>query len=211
MRVIGLVPIPIPSTRFQLDKDPISEGGKWIDGGKDEIDWYNVITKNGVAHGAVSRGAYTDPTALLGGSWGTNQAAKAKVFSRNQTGTYYQEVEIRLRSTLSSHRRTGYEVFWRCLKTQDAYVEIVRWNGKVGDRTSLRKHSGAQYGVKDGDLVEATIIGNVIKGYTNGVEVISTTDNTYNEGNPGMGFNFGVEQSNADFGITSREVTSYDD
>ena len=71
-------------------------------------------------------------------------------------------------------------------------MEIVRWNGKVGDWTSLKKHTGAQYGVKDGDLVEATIAGNVIKGYVNGVEVISATDNTYNEGNPGMGFNFGV-------------------
>ena len=51
------------STRFQLDEDPISEGGKWINGGKDGIDWYNVITKNGVAYGAVTQGDYTDPTA----------------------------------------------------------------------------------------------------------------------------------------------------
>ena len=44
----------------------------------------------------------------------------------------------------------------------------------------------------------------------NGVEVISATDNTYKEGNPGMGFNFGVENSNGDFGFTSYEVESYD-
>ena len=199
------------TTRFQLDEDPISEGGKWINGGKDGIDWYNVITKNGVAYGAVSKGAYTDPTALLAGTWGKNQTVKARVFSRNQTDKYYQEVEIRLRSTLRPHRCTGYEVFWRCLKTPNAYAEIVRWNGKVGDWTSLKKHTGAQYGVKDGDLVEATISGNVIKGYINGVEVISATDNTYKDGNPGIGFNFGVEQSSGDFGFTSYEVDSYDD
>jgi hypothetical protein len=198
------------STRFQRDENPISEGGKWTNGGKDGIDWYDVIIKSGVAHGAVSRGEYTDPTALLTGTWGKNQTVKAMVFSRNQTEKYYQEVEIRLRSSLSPHRCTGYEVFWRCLKTQNAYVEIVRWNGKVRDWTSLKKHSGAQYGVKDGDLVEATIVGNVIKGYINGVEVITTTDNTYHEGNPGMGFNFGVAQSNADFGFTSYEVSSSD-
>jgi len=128
------------STRFQLNEDPISEGGKWINGAKDGIDWYNVITKNGVAYGAVSKGAYTDPTALLTGAWGKNQTVKAKVFSRNQTEKYYQEVEIRLRSTLTRQRCTGYEVFWRCLKTQNAYAEIVRWNGKVGDWTSLQKH-----------------------------------------------------------------------
>src|SRR5215467_5460333 len=89
------------TTRFPLDEDPISEGGKWVNGGKDGIDWYNVITKNGVAYGAVSRGAYTDPTALLAGKWGKNQTVKARVFSRNQTDKYYQEVEIRLRSTIA--------------------------------------------------------------------------------------------------------------
>jgi hypothetical protein len=199
------------TARFQLAEDPISEGGKWINGGKDGIDWFNVITKNGVAYGAVSKGAYTDPTALLTGMWGKNQKVKARVFSRNQTEKYYQEVEIRLRSSLSPHRCTGYEVFWRCLKTPNAYAEIVRWNGKAGDWTSLKKHSGAQYGVKHGDLVEASITGNVIKEYINGEEVISVTDDAFKEGNPGMGFNYGVEQSNGDFGFTSYEVDSFDE
>jgi hypothetical protein len=199
------------STHFELDENPISEDGKWSNGRKDGIDWYNVITKNGVAYGDVTKGDYTDPTALLKGEWGKNQKVKARVFSRNQTAKYCQEVEIRLRSTLSPHRCTGYEVFWRCLKTDKAYVQIVRWNGKLGDWTSLKKHSGAQYGVKDGDVVEATIVGNVIKGFINGVEVISVTDNTFGEGNPGMGFNYGVGETNGDFGFTHYEVDSYDE
>jgi hypothetical protein len=203
-------PVRSYSTHFQLDENPISEGGKWINGGKEGIDWYNVIAKHGVAYGAVSKGDYTDPTALLTGTWGKNQTVKAKVFSRKQTEKYYQEVEIRLRSTLAPKRCTGYEVFWRCLKTPNAYVEIVRWNGKLRDWTSLVKHTGSQYGVKDGDLVQATIVGNAIKGYVNGVEVISATDNTYKTGNPGMGFNYGVGDSNVDFGFSSYEVESYD-
>ena len=198
-------------TRFQLNEDPISEGGRWINGAKDGIDWYDVITKNGVAYGAVTKGDYTDPTALLKGVWGKNQHGKGKVFSRNQTEKYYQEVEIRLRSSLMPQNCTGYEVFWRCLKTPKAYVEIVRWNGKVKDWTSLKKHTGAKYGVKDGDLVEATIIGNVIKGYLNGVELISVTDDTYKEGTPGIGFNYGVGESNVDFGFTYFEVDSSND
>ena len=83
------------STRFQLNEDPISEGGRWINGRKDGNDWYDVITKNGVAYGAVTKGDYTDPTALLKGEWGKNQHGKGKVISRNQTEKYYQEVEIR--------------------------------------------------------------------------------------------------------------------
>jgi hypothetical protein len=199
------------STRFERNEDPISEGGRWLNGAKDGLDWYNVVTENGVAHGTESHGAYTDPTALLAGKWGKNQTGKARVFSRNQTEKYYQEVEIRLRSKLSPHRCTGYEVFWRCLKTPSAYVEIVRWNGKVGDWTSLKKLTGARYGVKDGDLVQATIFGNVIKGFLNGVEVISVTDKTFSEGNPGIGFNFGVGKSHADFGFSSLEVEASDE
>jgi hypothetical protein len=90
-------------------------------------------------------------------------------------------------------------------------VQIVRWNGKVGDWTSLQKYTGAEYGVKDGDVVKATIAGNVIMGYVNGMEVISATDKTYNEGKPGMGFNYGVEQSNGDFGFPTYEVESHDE
>jgi hypothetical protein len=197
-------------TRFQVDENPITERGKWLNGRNDGLDWYNVVTEHGVAHGAVSQGAYTDPTALLAGTWGRNQIVNAKVFSRNQTEKYYQEVEIRLRSNLTPHRCTGYEVFWRCLKTEHAYVEIVRWNGKVGDWTSLKKHTGARFGVQDGDSVSASIVGDVIKGYLNGVEVISARDNTYHDGNPGMGFNYGVEKTNGDFGFTSYEVESFD-
>ena len=81
----------------------------------------------------------------------------------------------------------------------------------IGDWTSLQKHTGAQYGVKAGDLVEATITGNVIRGFINAVEVISVTDNTFKEGNPGMGFNYGVGESNGDFGFSSYEVVSCDE
>lgn len=223
------------STRFRLDEDPISEGGIWINGRKDGIDLTDVIAKNGVAYGGVSRmniaesrveqgnlevsasdgvipkGDYDDPTAVLAGIWGKNQHGKAKVFSRNQTEKYFQEVEIRLRSTITPHRCTGYEVFWRCLKTENAYAEIVRWNGEIGDFTSLRRLTGSQYGVKDGDVVEATIFGNVLKGFINGVEVISATDDTFDTGSPGIGFNFGVGNTNVDHGFTFFEVNTYDD
>ena len=220
------------STRFELDEDPISEGGMWLNGGKDGIDWVDVVTRNGVVYGAVSRmgvaerraeqgnvasdesvpeGDYDDPTAVLAGAWGKNQHAKGEVFSRNQTEDYFQEVEIRLRSTIEPHRCTGYEVFWRCLKTENAYAEIVRWNGKRGDFTSLARRVGPEYGVKDGDVVEATIAGNVLKGSINGVEVISATDDVFDTGSPGIGFNFGVGDTNVDHGFTYFEVESYDD
>jgi hypothetical protein len=161
--------------------------------------------------GAAPVGDYDDPTAVLSGEWGKNQHVTAKVFTRKQTDKYFQEVEIHLRSTMAPHRATGYEVFWRCLKTEKAYAEIVRWNGKIGDFTSLKKLFGPQYGVKDGDVVEAIVEGNVITGFINGVEVISATDDAFTSGAPGIGFNFGVGNTNVDHGFTSFEVDTYDD
>jgi hypothetical protein len=222
------------STTFGLDEDPISEGGMWINGRREGIDWTDVVTRGGVAYGAMSRmtvaerrveqgnlepgddaaapvGDYDDPTAVLAGAWGRNQHAKARVFTRNPTEDYFQEVEIRLRSAITPHVCTGYEVFWRCLKTEAAYAEIVRWNGKIGDWTSLKKLIGPQYGVQDGDLVEATIVGNLIRGFVNGVEVISTTDDAFTEGSPGIGFNFFVGDTNVDHGFTSFDVDTWDE
>ena len=222
-------------TSFQTDENPISEGGIWLNGRKDGIDWADVVTRNGEVYGAVTRmavaerrveqgnldlaaaeggapeGDYDDPTAVLAGVWGKNQYAKARVFSRNPTDEYFQEVEIRLRSAIAPHLCTGYEVFFRCLKTQDGYAEIVRWNGKIGDFTSLAKLSGPQYGVEDGDVIEASIAGDVIKGYINGVEMISATDDVFGQGGPGVGFNFFVGDTNVDHGFTHFEVDSYDD
>jgi hypothetical protein len=220
-------------TRFTTDEDPVSEGGMWINGKREGIDWADVVAGNGVAYVARTRmteaerrveqgnlgesgaaapeGDYDDPTAVLAGEWGRNQYVKGTVFSRNQTEEYFQEVEIRLRSTIAPHACTGYEVFFRCLKTAAAYAEIVRWNGPVADFTSLAKLSGPGYGVQDGDLIEAAIEGSMLRGFINGVEVISATDDTFATGSPGIGFNFGVGDTNVDHGFTSFEVDTYDD
>jgi hypothetical protein len=217
------------ATRFRADEDPISEGGIWLNGRDDGLDWANILTGDGLAHGEtiplvvaerrveqgddieVPEGDYNDPTAILKGPWGRNQHAKARVLSRNQTEERYHEVELRLRSTLAERRIPGYEVFFRCLKTEDGYAEIVRWEGPLGKWTSLCRKNGPEFGVKDGDIIEATIVGNVIKGYINGVEVTSATDDTYPSGSPGIGFNYGAEETAADHGFTYYEVETWDD
>ena len=218
-------------TTFELDENPISQGG-WVNGRTDGKDWADVVTERGLAHGGTVRmgvaeqraeqgnlgevdaaplGDYDDPTAVLTGSWGPNQHVRATVFSRNQTEEYFQEVEIRLRSSISAHSCTGYEVFWRCLKTDDAYAEIVRWNGPIAGFTSLARRTGPDCGVADGDVVEATIVGNRITSFINGVEVLSATDDTFANGSPGIGFNFGCGDTYVDHGFTSYEALTYDD
>lgn len=217
------------STRFAFDEDPISEGGIWHNGRDEAIDWANILIKDGLAYGEtiplivreqrveqgdeidVPVGDYNDPTAILTGKWGRNQHARARVFSRNQTAEYYHEVELRLRSQLYPHGIPGYEIFFRCLKAEGGYAEIVKWLGPIGGWQSLCRKDGPEFGVKDGDIIEATIIGNEIKGYINGVEVTSATDDTYASGNPGIGYNYGAEDTYVDHGFTLYEVDTWDD
>jgi hypothetical protein len=231
-RVEGAV-VRAYGTEFELDEDPISESGLWVNGSTDGESWADVIVRDGVAFGAMTRmvvaerrveqgnllsaagadalpeGDYDDPTALLTGQWGADQHARGRVFSKNQTDMYFQEVELRLRSSMSRRQCTGYEVFWRCLSTEEGYAEIARWNGGVGDFTSLVKLVGSEFGVKHGDVVEATVVGNVITGYVNGKTMITATDDTFATGSPGIGFNFGVGNTNVDHGFTSFDVRTY--
>ncbi len=228
-RPSGVLSVRTYSTRFLADENPISEGGMWFNGRTDGIDWADIQTKNGLAYGEtiplkvgerraeqgdkidVPVGDYNDPEAILTGVWGRNQHVTAVVFSRNQTDKYYQEVELRLRSTLVPHGIPGYEVFFRPLKTEGGYSEIVRWEGPIGGWKSLCRKDGPEFGIKNGDVIEATIVGNVIKGYINGVEVTSATDDACPSGNPGMGFNYGCEETYVDHGITYYEVDSWND
>ena len=225
-------PVRSYKTEFKRNESPLSEGGLWLNGRKDGIDWCDVLVKDGVAFGEVSRnqvverraeqaalgagiegaavGDYDDPTAVLTGQWGPNQYGKVRVFSRNQTDKYFQEVQIRLRHNMKPKFCNGYEVFFRVLDTEAGYAEIVRWNGPVGGWTSLKKLIGKKYGVKDGDIIEASIVGNLITGYLNGVAMISVVDDNIKSGAPGIGFNFGVGTTNADHGVRSFEVHTYD-
>src|SRR5262249_23478377 len=145
---------------------------------------------------------------LLTGAWGPTQTVEAVVHAVKPNDACYQEVELRLRSALSPHSCSGYEVSFKASKSSGAYLIIVRWNGPVGDFMYLKRYDGAQYGVTNGDTVKATITGNVIKAYLNGVEVGSATDDVYKTGSPGMGFNLetasqGCLGTNGDYGFTS--------
>ena len=193
------------TTNFRLTENPISEGGRWINGKVEGLDWCDVATIPGLAFGLESGShGYDDPVALLKGDWGPDQTVEATVHSVNPSDKSYEEVELRLRSALSPHRATGYEINFRCSKTAGAYSEIVRWNGPLGDFTYLVQRNGAQYGVSSGDVVKATIVGDVITSYINGVQVAQAKDGTYTTGRPGIGFFLeGTAGVNRDYGFTS--------
>jgi hypothetical protein len=62
------------STNFPLTENPISEGGRWINGAAVGLDWADVQTTGGFAGGVgPASAAYADPTAIVSGTWGPNQ------------------------------------------------------------------------------------------------------------------------------------------
>jgi hypothetical protein len=179
------------STKFPTAENPISEGGKWVDGGTVGLDWTDVSVTPGLAVGLDENANFADSTAVLQGlNWGPDQKATAVVFTIGPPREEcYQEVELRLRTVVSAHSITGYEVNYKVSNNSTAYMTIVRWNGPLGDFTTLRSFNGEQFGVTKGDIVMATVVGNVITVYKNGVQQGQATDTKYSSGSPGIGFN----------------------
>ena len=123
------------STAFTTPENPISQGNSWHNGADDGIDWCNVQTGAGYAWGVGPCPAkYADPTAILRGAWGPNQTVEATARIGTTSASYYQEIELRLRTTVRAHYISGYEVNFG---VSHAYLEIVRWNGPVADFTYL--------------------------------------------------------------------------
>ena len=192
------------TTEFPLVENPISEGGNWINGGTAGLDWTNVQTTPGLAFATESgSGGYDDSTAVLAGTWNADQMAQAVVHSvKQKANPTFEEVELRLRTTVTKHSITGYEINFRCTTDASRYVQIVRWNGPLGNFTYVSTTSGP--GIRDGDVIKASIVGSTITVYINNKLVLQGTDHRYTRGNPGIGFFLqGATGINGDYGFRS--------
>ena len=197
------------STRFEGIENPLSEAGKWTNNG---LNWTQITKKDGVACGTqtgTNAGIFkfNDSYAHLNG-FPPDQEAWGEVRITKPDASCYQELEILLRFTGSPHRTTGYECFARCLTGASSYVQIVRWDGPLGKFTYLADKHGTNYGMKTGDILKASIVGNVITVSINGIEKARVTDDTFKTGNPGIGAYLACQSgqgigSNLDFGFAS--------
>lgn len=205
----GACPATAPSgsyaTNFDTVENPIREGGRWYRTSNPMTD---VRTANGIAFGTngVTNG-YDDSYALLNGSFGPDQTIEAVVFrDPNLSPGPTHEVELLLRGSDDSGGTRGYE----CLFNWYGGTAIVRWNGWTGGFTVLSTTGQGTLGrnLVTGDVIKATIVGNVISTYINGVLMARATDSTYPTGQPGMAFFIRPGGSNALLGLTSFSVTS---
>ena len=197
------------STHFEGAEYPLSEGGMWLN---NSLDWAKIRKNGGIACGTqtgTNTGIYQfdDSYAHLTG-FPPDQEAWGKASITRPDASCHEELDILLRWTSSAHRTTGYECFARCLNSDASYVQIVRWEGPLGKFTYLADLRGTNYGLKDGDILKASIVGNVIKLYINDVQKAQVTDDTYKTGNPGIGEFLACHGgrgigSNADYGFSS--------
>jgi hypothetical protein len=200
---------PTYTTRFGGTEDPLSEGGRWVHHGKD---WTTIRKKGGIAYGTqtgANTGAkvYDDSYAHLTG-FPPDQEAWGVAHITRPNPSCHQELEILLRFTSSARSTTGYECLARCLSGEASYLEIVRWDGPLGKFTYLARKKGPEYALKHGDTLKASVVGNVITVYVNGVKKAQATDDTFKTGNPGIGVFLQCDGgqgigSNSDFGFSS--------
>jgi hypothetical protein len=195
------------TSNFPLAQNPISENGNWIGGKTAGLDWSDFQSTPGLAFGKEpgnSSPPHDDSIALLTGTWAANQQVEAKVKTINQNDSIFEELEIRLRSTITAHSSTGYECLFSARTSSNAYVQIVRWNGPLGNFTLIDARGGTAYALNNGDTIKCTINDSTITAYINGVQKLQITDSTYSSGKPGIGaYLQNAMGVNSDYGFTS--------
>jgi hypothetical protein len=200
------------TSNFPVTENPISENGKWINGGVAGLRWTNVRTTPGRALGTQSgtdsgKARYADSTAILAGTWGPNQTVQATVFVANASGAsgVFQEVELRLRTNITPDSITGYEIT-ASVHLTDFYISVARWNGPLANWTPIG--GSVSHPCVNGDVLKATMIGSTIRVYLNQVQMLQVTDSTYKNGSPGIGvFLQGATGLNANYGFSSFTAT----
>jgi hypothetical protein len=194
------------TTNFPATENPISEGGNWINGGTTGLDWANVRTTPGLAFGTqTGSGALNDSTAVVGGSWNNDQTVTATVHTVSHVQSTFEELELRLRTTIAPHSIKGYEINFAVGPGQ-SYTQIVRWNGPLGSFTML-SNKAVGGAVVNGDVVKASITGSTITVFKNGIQVNTATDTTFASGFPGMGMFLQGANTQADYGFSTFTAT----
>jgi hypothetical protein len=211
------------STSFPATENPISQSGAWTDGSSAGGSlWGDVQTTPGQAFGASQPTTYGDATAILTGSWGATQSASATVLINATPSGGNKEVEVRLRTTISSNSISGYEVYCSVEPSQP-YCHIARWNGPNGSWCNLESTTPSNF-LANGDVLYATASGTnpvTLTGFINGVQIMQVNDDgvicpsgpggpggPWATGAPGIGFYNTTGTGWSDFGISSFTATA---
>ena len=210
------------STTFPATENPISQGGVWISGhaagngcftspafcfgdvqttgGSPGKAWGTVV--NSSCSGVVGQNC-NDSTAILAGTWNKVQTVEGIIYTNGTLNGGFDEVELRLLTTISANSITGYEI--TCNVSGEHYFGMARWNGPLGQFTNMGANNSV--GCTNGDDIKATVdaSGNFTL-YKNGTVEFTAHDTTFTSGSPGIGFYTGSGNL-SDFGLKSFTAT----
>lgn len=192
------------TSKFSLSENPLAERNDWVNGAVTGIDWHNCASNGDRAIGHQTNAAnFDDALAHLSGTWPADHFVQAVVVNDFGAIAGSPEVELHVRRQMAAHSATGYEFNMALSGATNGYVTIVRWNGALGDFTTLDQHTGAQYKAVTGDVLKLTAVGSTITAYVNGAQVAQATDATWATGSPGIGFQCddNGDADNATFGL----------
>jgi len=180
---------PIYTTDFSANENPISESGAWS-----HISplWANVQTAGGLAFGTqvgnlANPAAFNDSNATLSGFSPDVTITATVHLASNIADGQTHEVELLFRMGGGATQTRGYEMSF----DTGGNVTLVRWNGDLGDYTFVNHTGGANNevgGLKDGDVISAKASGHTFTASVNGVPIYTATDDTWKDGQPGIGF-----------------------
>jgi hypothetical protein len=178
-------------------ENPIDERRRWH---KADNAWHDVKKQGGVAMPSAANEGYDDSYALLSG-FPPDVSVQATVRrAPNADCSCAHDVELLLRMEDGSDYVRGYEVYFSCTASSPR-AAIVKWNGAMGDFVEIGTSSTIN--LKTGDVVSATIQGNHITAYLNGVLVAEATDSKWSDGQPGIGFYRRSCGANGDLTLTN--------
>lgn len=187
--------------------NPISEGGKWLNGHTDTGGVWNdmQITANG-ACGAANMPApnrYDDNIACLNPTFhafAPNQFVEAVVYNASgyNSGGGSHECETLLHWGIGTNHAAGMELSIGSQTSFGTYVFGTRWNGAEDDFTTMidpangtGSYTNAPTPIADGDIIRSwsTVSGGVATYFLsqNGIIIITFTDTVTLSGQPGMG------------------------
>src|SRR5262249_21783971 len=139
---------------------------------------------------------------LLG--FAVNHEARAVIHRNPTLNTNPHEAELLLRWADTADIARGYE----CQFNHAGGVQVVRWNGPFGDFTPLHGQGSIGRALRTGDVVRARAVGTGITCYVNDVQVLHVTDQTWSNGQPGIGFFKRLAGANTDLAFLSFSATS---
>lgn len=232
--ILGQLPVNNYSTKFLLTENPIAEpivgqSSVWTGGTVASSSlWGDVQTNGTMVYGVHQPTLFGDPTAILKGTWGATQGGQATV-KITSTPTSDSEVEIRLRSTVTTNSITGYEIYCNT-RPGNPYCHIATWGGPNGCYDNFEPSTPA-IALVNGDTLSATVSGTgtvTIKLYVNGILKATAIDSgthtseggaacqgaggasfswgVWNSGNPGIGFWSAVDNAWTNFGFSKFSV-----